>query len=67
MKEIKVIIDDDVLSALKNALVVAGLSGRGLSLNELFMDGVLNRIKEGKKEVTFEFNKEKTKWILLTL
>jgi hypothetical protein len=56
MKEIKVIIDDDVLSALKNALVVAGLSGRGLSLNELFMDGVLNRIKEGKKEVTFEFN-----------
>jgi hypothetical protein len=61
MKEIKVIIDDDVLSALKNALVVAGLSGRGLSLNELFMDGVLNRIKEGKKEVTFEFNKDKTK------
>jgi hypothetical protein len=59
MKEIKVIIDDDVLSALKNALVVAGLSGRGLSLNELFMDGVLNRIKEGKKEVTFEFNKDK--------
>ena len=61
MKEMKVIIDDDVLSSLKNALVVAGLSGRGLSLNELFMDGVLNRIKEGKKEVTFEFNKEKTK------
>ena len=25
MKQIKVIIDDDVLSALKNALVVAGL------------------------------------------
>ena len=61
MKQIKVIIDDDVLSALKNALVVAGLSGRGLSLNEQFMDGLLNRIKEGKKEVTFEFNKDKTK------
>ena len=59
MKEIKVIIDDDVLSALKNALVAAGLSGRGLSLNEHFMDGVLNRIKEGKKEITFEFNKDK--------
>ena len=59
MKEMKVIIDDDVLSSLKNALVVAGLSGRGLSLNEQFMDGLLNRIKEGKKEVTFEFNKDK--------
>ena len=61
MKQIKVIIDDDVLSALKNALVVAGLSGRGLSLNEQFMDGLLDRIKEGKKEITFEFNKDKTK------
>lgn len=61
MKQIKVIIADDVLSALKNALVVAGLSGRGLSLNEQFMDGLLNRIKEGKKEITFEFNKDKTK------
>tara|TARA_R110000824_G_scaffold140682_2_gene306859 strand:- start:318 stop:515 length:198 start_codon:yes stop_codon:yes gene_type:complete len=60
MKEIKVIIADDVLSSLKNALVVAGLSGRGLSLNEHFMDGLLTRIKEGKKETTFEFNKDKT-------
>ena len=59
MKEMKVIIDDDVLSSLKNALVVAGLSGRGLSLNEQFMDGLLTRIKEGKKETTFEFNKDK--------
>ena len=61
MKEIKVIIDDDVLSALKNALVVANLSGRGLSLNEKFMDILLTRIKENKKETTFEFNKDKTK------
>ena len=61
MKQIKVIIAEDVLSRLKNALVTAHLSGRGLSLNEHFMDGLLNRIKEGKKEVTFEFNKDKTK------
>ena len=33
-----------------------------ISMFELFMDGLLNRIKEGKKEVTFEFNKDKTKW-----
>lgn len=61
MKEIKVIIAEDVLSALKNALVVANLSGRGLSLNEQFMDRLLTKIKEGKKETTFEINKDKTK------
>jgi len=61
MKEIKVIIADDVLSRLKNALVVANISGRGLSLNEKFMDILLTSIKENKKETTFEFNKDKTK------
>ena len=61
MKEIKVIIADNVLSGLKTALVTAHLSGRGLSLNEEFMDKLLIQIKENKPEITFEFNQDKTK------
>ena len=55
MKAIQISISNDVLKRLKSALIVANISGRGLSLNEKFMDKLLQYIKEGKTQGSFKF------------
>lgn len=51
--EFKIIIPDRTLRQLKTALTAMRLSGRSASLPEIFIQKVLDLIKEGKKEHTF--------------
>jgi hypothetical protein len=52
--EFKATISDKTIKRLRASLITANLSGRGLSLPELFIDKLLDLIKEGKTQYTFE-------------
>lgn len=55
MKEIKVTITENVFKRLRDDLVLAYISGRGLSSNEKAMGHLLDHITEGKTEIILEF------------
>jgi len=59
MKEIKLILSDEVYSELKNDFIVKGVTGNLYSITDEFINKLLKHIENGATELALDFNKGK--------
>ena len=59
MKEIKLIIDDDVYRDLKNAIFARKLAVSNSGLQDVAIDKIIKAINDDDKEITLQYKNKK--------